>query len=39
MRGIMKKEGDFALYHNVATGKAQELADIYPLEHFIFEHD
>jgi three-Cys-motif partner protein len=39
MRGIMKKEGDFSLHIDIATGKPQKLDDIYPLEHFIFEHD
>lgn len=39
MRGIMKKEGDFPLYQDVLTGKAQKLEDIYPLTHFIFESD
>jgi len=39
MRGIMKKEGDFPLHFDMTTGKPQQLNDLYPLEHFIFERD
>jgi three-Cys-motif partner protein len=39
MRDIMKKEGKFPLYVDIATGKPQKLDDIYPLRHFIFEKD
>jgi hypothetical protein len=39
MRDIMKKEGNFPLYFDMATGKPQKLNDIYPLRHFIFEKD
>lgn len=37
MRGIMKKEGDFPLYYNMATGKPQTLDEVYPMTRFIFE--
>jgi len=37
MRGIMKKERDFPLYYNLATGKPQTLDEVYPLKRFIFE--
>jgi hypothetical protein len=39
MRGIMRKEGDFPLYFDVLQGKPQQLDDVYPLEHFIFDYD
>jgi hypothetical protein len=39
MRGIMKKEGGFSLYFNVATGKPQTLDEVYPIDRFIFERD
>lgn len=38
MRDIMKKEGDFPLYLDMATGKPQKLDDVYPLKRFIFEN-
>ena len=37
MRDIMKKEGNFPLYIDMATGRPQRLDDIYPLNRFIFE--
>jgi three-Cys-motif partner protein len=37
MRDIMKKEGNFHLYHDIVTGKPQTLDEVYPLEGFVFE--
>jgi three-Cys-motif partner protein len=39
MRGIMKKEGEFALHVNILTMKPQQIDEIYPLTRFIFEKD
>jgi three-Cys-motif partner protein len=39
MRDILRKEGNFPLYFDMATGKPQKLDEIYPLEHFIFEKE
>jgi three-Cys-motif partner protein len=37
MRDIMKKEGNFPLYIDMATGRPQKIDDIYPLNRFVFE--
>ena len=37
MRDIMRKEGDFPLYYDMAKGRPQTPDEIYPLERFIFE--
>jgi len=37
MRDIMKKEGNYSLHVDLATGKPQTLDQVYPLERFIFD--
>lgn len=37
MRDIMKKEGNYSLYIDLATGEPQTLDSVYPLEKFIFD--
>jgi three-Cys-motif partner protein len=37
MRDVMKKEGDYGLHIDLATGKPQTLDQVYPLNRFIFD--
>jgi three-Cys-motif partner protein len=39
MRDIMKKEGNYPIYYDIAKGKYPTLDEAYPLTRFIFEKD
>ena len=39
MRDIMKKEGQYGVYFDIAKGRFPTLDEVYPLKRFIFEHE